>query len=182
MIEGNKMMLASVLAGLLVVLTPAASAQMEDNITILDKAVELNSQGEYAGQFDTLIAAVEASGPEVSETLSDEAGNYTVFAPTDDAFSQLGIDETNVEQVSGEQLNQILTYHVVEEEIRSEDLTSATSVDTLSGQPVTIEPAVVDQQNRTARIIVADIQASNGVIHVIDSVLVPSEMNSSTAN
>lgn len=173
----DKMILASALLGFALALASSASAQMSDNSTLLDQTVALNSQGEYEGQFDTLIAAVQASDPVVAETLSDEAGNYTVFAPTDEAFSSIGVGEENVSELSGQQLTQILTYHVVEGEIRSDNLTAVRSVDTLNGQPVTIETAIVDRENRTARIIAGDIRASNGVIHAIDSVLIPSAMN-----
>jgi len=126
--------------------------------------------------FTTLVAAVEAAG--LGETLSSE-GPYTVFAPTDDAFAALpeGTVETLLKPKNQEQLASVLTYHVVSGEIMAADVTSgevttvngATFQVTADGSGVTI----TDGQGNTANVITTDIVASNGVIHVIDAVLLP---------
>lgn len=80
--------------------------------TIVDVAIAVNSSGPYAGSFDTLIAAVLAADPAVLSTLTGN-GQFTVFAPTDDAFAALGLDETNISTaLSQGDLTSILLYHV----------------------------------------------------------------------
>jgi len=170
----NKYILAPVLVGLIVALTANTSAAMADDSTVLETTVALNSQGEYEGQFDTLIAAVQSSDPVVQEALSSQESNITVFAPTDEAFDEIGLDETNVDQISEQQLTGILTYHVSEGAKTAENVSSVDSLQTLNGQNITVQNGtLVDQTNTSANITVTDIQTSNGIIHVIDSVLIP---------
>ncbi len=122
-----------------------------------------------AGTFTTLVAAVQAAGLE--DTLRGE-GPFTVFAPTDEAFAALpeGTVEALLEDT--EALTAILTYHVVPGMVMSTDLTDGMEAETVNGQTVTIglgdEVTVND-----ATVVTADIAASNGVIHVIDTVLLP---------
>jgi transforming growth factor-beta-induced protein len=135
--------------------------------TIVDVAV--------ANEFTTLVAAVQAAG--LVDTLSGE-GPFTVFAPTDDAFAaaleSLGL--TAEELLASDDLASILTYHVVAGEV---DAATAISLDgqaaaTVNGAEINI--SVVDGSvviNDTATVIAADVAASNGIVHVIDAVLLP---------
>ncbi len=132
---------------------------------IVDTAVE-------AGQFETLVAAVQAAG--LVETLKGE-GPFTVFAPTDEAFAALpeGTVESLLEEENRDQLQSILTYHVVSGKIMAEDAMAADSATTVQGQDLTITTMDGSVMIDDATVIQADIETSNGVIHVIDSVLMP---------
>ncbi|MDY7116915.1 fasciclin domain-containing protein [Halomonas sp. SSL-5] len=132
---------------------------------IVDTAVE-------AGQFETLVAAVQAAG--LVETLKGE-GPYTVFAPTDEAFAALpeGTVESLLEEENRDQLQAILTYHVVSGKIMAEDAMAADSATTVQSQDLTITTMNGSVMIDDATVIQADIETSNGVIHVIDSVLMP---------
>ena len=124
-----------------------------------------------AGNFTTLLAAAEAAG--LVETLKGE-GPFTVFAPTDEAFAALpeGTVEGLLEDT--EQLTAILTYHVVPGMVMSGDLTDGMMADTVNGAQVEISTEGGVMVN-DATVTTPDIAASNGVIHVIDSVLMPPE-------
>lgn len=120
-------------------------------------------------RFETLVAAVTAAG--LVDTLSGE-GPFTVFAPTDAAFAEL--PDGTVEGLLNDipTLTAILTYHVVPGAVMSGDLSDGMMPATVNGQTVTIgvgDGVTVDGAN----VIIADIEASNGVIHVIDSVIMP---------
>ncbi|MAS04868.1 MAG: Nex18 symbiotically induced protein [Ahrensia sp.] len=120
--------------------------------------------------FETLVAAVQAAG--LVDTLKGE-GPFTVFAPTDDAFAALGstVDEL-LKPENKDKLTAVLTYHVVPGKVMSSDLTDDAMVATVQGSDVTIDldnGPMVNDANVTA----ADIETSNGVIHVIDKVIVP---------
>lgn len=143
------------------VLLPPADAG-----TIVDIAVA-------DGRFTTLVAAVQAAG--LVETLSGE-GPFTVFAPTDDAFAALpaGTLESLLLPENKQQLIDILTYHVVSGKVMAADVVNLTSAPTVLGKDVKI--TVKDGKvylNDTVQVIITDIEASNGVIHVIDAVLLP---------
>ena len=122
-----------------------------------------------AGDFSTLAAALKAAG--LVDALKGD-GPFTVFAPTDDAFAKLpeGTVESLLKPQALDQLTAILTYHVVPGRILSSDLLATASAKTLEGRPVAIGLRV-----GAANVVKADIQCSNGVIHVIDSVLLPPE-------
>ncbi len=137
-----------------------------DMLDIVDTAVE-------NGSFTTLVAAVQAAG--LVDTLKGE-GPFTVFAPTDDAFAKLpaGTIDTLLKPENIEQLKNILLYHVVSGKVMAADVVILTSADTVLGQSVTIK--VVDGKvylNDTVQVVITDVEASNGVIHVIDTVLLP---------
>lgn len=136
----------------------------EMSMDIVDTAAD-------AGSFSTLLAAAEAAG--LVETLKGE-GPFTVFAPTDDAFAALpeGTVETLLEPENKDQLTSILTYHVVPGKVMSGDLTDGMTAATVEGSEVTImtEGGVMVND---ANVVTADIEASNGVIHVIDKVIMP---------
>ncbi len=120
-----------------------------------------------AGTFDTLVAAVQAAGLE--ETLRGP-GPFTVFAPTDEAFDLLpeGTVESLLLPENQDQLISILTYHVVAGEVMSSDLLAIPSATTVNGQD-----AAFGLRVGGANVTTADVAASNGVIHVIDRVLLP---------
>jgi len=141
-----------------------ASAQSMD---IVDTAVG-------AGSFQTLVAAVEAAG--LVDTLKGD-GPFTVFAPTDEAFAALpdGTVETLLEPENRDQLTAILTYHVVPDRVMSEALAGQTvTVLTVNGERLTVDGRDGVKVN-DATVVQADIEASNGVIHVVDSVILPPE-------
>lgn len=124
-----------------------------------------------AGSFNTLAAALGAAG--LVDTLKG-SGPFTVFAPTDDAFAALpaGTVDSLLEPGSKDKLTQILLYHVVSGKVMSSDLSEGMSAPTVQGSPVSISlqgGAKVAGANVTQ----ADIEASNGVIHVIDKVILP---------
>ncbi|WP_412031048.1 fasciclin domain-containing protein [Halomonas sp. M4R1S46] len=125
-----------------------------------------------AGQFETLVAAVEAA--DLVDTLKGE-GPFTVFAPTDEAFAALpdGTVEDLLKPENRETLQAILTYHVVPGRIMAEDAMAADSATTVQGQDVTVTTMDGQVMVDDATVIQADIEASNGVIHVIDGVLMP---------
>jgi transforming growth factor-beta-induced protein len=148
-----------------VILPPSDEAAAESN-TIVDVAVA-------DGRFTTLVAAVEAAG--LVETLSGE-GPFTVFAPTDDAFAALpaGTLDSLLLPENKQQLTDILTYHVVSGKVMAADVVTLTSAPTVLGKDITI--TVKDGKvylNDTVQVIITDVEASNGVIHVIDAVLLP---------
>ena len=124
-----------------------------------------------AGQFTTLVAAVKAAG--LVETLQGP-GPFTVFAPTDEAFKKLpaGTCETLLKPENKAKLAAILTYHVVAGKVLAADLGGLTEATTVQGQKVKIDTkhgAKIDNANVTK----ADIICDNGVIHVIDAVILP---------
>ncbi|RPI87655.1 MAG: fasciclin domain-containing protein [Chloroflexi bacterium] len=124
------------------------------------------------GRFTTLVAAVQAAG--LVEALKSE-GPFTVFAPTDEAFSKLPegtLDELLMPENS-DQLENILLYHVVEGKVMAEDVVKLESVETLAGQAVQVEVMGDEVMINDAKVIITDIETSNGVIHVIDTVLLP---------
>lgn len=125
------------------------------------------------GQFKTLVAAVKAAG--LADTLSGK-GPYTVFAPTDAAFNALpkGTVETLLKPENKKKLVSILTYHVVAKKIAAKDIPAkATHVKTLNGKSVAAKAGSGGVTINTAKVVTADVAASNGVIHVIDKVLLP---------
>ncbi|MEO0880914.1 MAG: fasciclin domain-containing protein [Pseudomonadota bacterium] len=132
---------------------------------IVDTAVK-------AGQFTTLVAAVQAAGLE--ETLRGD-GPFTVFAPTDDAFKALpeGTVETLLKPENKDQLVGILTYHVLAGKVMSGDIAGkALDADTVNGAALPVD-ATEGVKVGEATVVKADIATTNGVIHVIDTVLLP---------
>ena len=144
--------------------TSAFGAAHSMSKDIVDTAVE-------AGSFTTLVAAVEAAG--LVETLKGE-GPFTVFAPTDEAFAALpeGTVENLLLPENKDQLVQILTYHVVPGKVMSTDLSNEMMATTVEGSDVTIMTEGGVTVNG-ANVVTADIEASNGIIHVIDQVILP---------
>ena len=124
-----------------------------------------------AGSFTTLVAAVEAAG--LVETLWGD-GPFTVFAPTDEAFSKVPAEtlEHLLTPEGKDQLIGILTYHVVAGKVMAADVVNLTSATTVQGSDVTID-ATDGVKINDANVVTADVEADNGVIHVIDTVLLP---------
>jgi uncharacterized surface protein with fasciclin (FAS1) repeats len=129
---------------------------------IVETAVE-------AGSFNTLATALTAAG--LIETLSGE-GPFTVFAPTDDAFAKIPAETLAAVLADKEKLTAILTYHVVAGKVMAADVVKLTSATTVQGSDVAIDAADGVKVN-DANIVTADVEATNGVIHVIDTVLMP---------
>ena len=126
-----------------------------------------------AGSFNTLVAAVKAAG--LVETLKGD-GPFTVFAPTDEAFAKLpaGTVESLLLPENKAKLAAILTYHVVSGKVKAKDVVKLSSATTVQGSDVSImikEDAVI--LNESSQVIKTDIGTSNGVIHVIDTVILP---------
>jgi uncharacterized surface protein with fasciclin (FAS1) repeats len=145
-------------------------AAMEEPGTIVEVAAANED-------FSTLVAAVEAAG--LVETLSGE-GPFTVFAPTNEAFAALpeGVLDALLLPENKDTLTKILTYHVVAGEVTSDQITDG-DVATVEGQSVTLSTAEGVTVNG-ATVIAADVDASNGVIHVIDAVLIPPDVDPAT--
>ncbi|MCB9932190.1 MAG: fasciclin domain-containing protein [Planctomycetes bacterium] len=127
-----------------------------------------------AGQFKTLVAAVKAAG--LVETLKGE-GPFTVFAPNDAAFEKLpkGTLELLLKPENKEKLTNILTYHVVAGKVMAKDAATLTEAQTVFGQKLSID-ATDGVKIDGAKVISADIECTNGVIHVIDSVILPKDI------
>lgn len=141
--------------------------------SLVDVAISVNSEGPYAGQFDTLIAAVLAADPAVLATL-DGNGQHTVFAPVDDAFLALGLDENNIGDLPQDALTQILLYHVANGRRDAQDVVSSDRIRTLQGGFLQVSGTVLtDNLDRQANIIVTDVPAANGLIHAINAVVLP---------
>ena len=129
---------------------------------IVDTAVE-------AGSFSTLVTAVQAAG--LVDTLKGE-GPFTVFAPTDEAFAKLPAGTLDSLLQDKAALTEVLTYHVVPGRVMAADVAGLSSAETVQGQSIRIDSSSgvkVDNAN----VVKADIVTSNGVIHVIDSVILP---------
>lgn len=124
------------------------------------------------GSFNTLVAAVTAA--DLAATLSGE-GPFTVFAPTDEAFAALpaGTVESLVLPENKEKLSGILTYHVVAGKVMSGDLSDGMTAKTVNGGEITIKIADGKVMINEAEVVIADVETSNGVIHVISKVLLP---------
>ena len=131
--------------------------------TIVDTAVS-------AGSFNTLVAAVKAAG--LVETLQS-SGPFTVFAPTDEAFAKRPEGTVEGPLANPEKLKQILLYHVVPGRVSSTQVVALDRATTVQGSDVTIKVVNGQVMINNAKVIQADVETSNGVIHVVDTVLLP---------
>lgn len=122
-----------------------------------------------AGQFNTLLQLATQAG--LADALSTQ--EVTVFAPTDEAFAALPAETLEAVQADPELLAKVLQYHVVAGVVPAADVVTVTSVDTLAGEPLAITVEGGKVMVNDANVVQADVMASNGVIHVIDTVLVP---------
>lgn len=172
--------------GVMTRLLVAATGCGEDNETIASDAAEvtapMSSEDIVAvasgdEQFSTLVSAIDAAG--LVETLQGE-GPYTVFALTNEAFDALtaGTLDNLLKPENKDQLTEILTYHDVPGKIMSADLQDGQEVETVPGERLTIklgDSVEVEGVGSSATVTQPDIEASNGVIHVIDAVLLPTK-------
>jgi uncharacterized surface protein with fasciclin (FAS1) repeats len=153
----------ALLLGVLISAVPAVAGSAKTDI--VDTAVA-------AGTFNTLATALQAAG--LADTLKTK-GPFTVFAPTDEAFSKLpaGTLESLLKPENKEKLKAILLYHVVAGDVTAAQVMKMSSAKTLEGQDlkITVTDGAVMVNN--AKVIKADVLATNGVIHVIDTVLLP---------
>jgi len=162
-----KFVVAGLMLGFIATVSPVSADTDKD---IVDTAVA-------AGSFKTLVKAVQAAG--LVETLKG-AGPFTVFAPTDKAFEALekakpGTIAALLKPENKNKLVAILTYHVLPAKVKAEDvkkLKNGTHVKTVNGQAVRVSNKHGIKIN-TSKVVTADVEASNGVIHVIDAVLLP---------
>lgn len=145
--------------------SPSAAATEQPGSNILETAAA-------AGSFTTLAAAINAAG--LAETLSGP-GPFTVFAPTDDAFAKLpaGTVEDLLKPENKEKLVAVLTYHVVPGNVMAKDVVGSPKLKSVQGQELTVRVDGSAVSIDGASVIKTDIAASNGVIHVIDSVVLP---------
>jgi transforming growth factor-beta-induced protein len=156
-------MLAAALVAVMLAAAPIFAAGPEKDI--VDTAVA-------AGSFNTLVTAIKAAG--LVETLKGK-GPFTVFAPTDEAFAKLpaGTLDTLLKPENKEKLKGILTYHVVAGKVMAKDVVKLKEAKTVNGQMLTIAVKDGKVMVNNANVAKTDVAASNGVIHVIDAVLLP---------
>ncbi|WP_105265566.1 fasciclin domain-containing protein [Pseudoalteromonas sp. T1lg76] len=170
----NKLLKTLVLPSLLV-LTAACSDDDNDKTPVQPEQPQTSVVDVAAASddFETLVAALKATG--LDATLSDMNAQFTVFAPTDDAFALLGEDTINALLEDPDTLSEILTYHVLDSRVESGAAVSAagSTVATVNGASIGLSLSGDDLLVNTATVTQVDIKASNGVIHVIDAVLMP---------
>lgn len=159
--------------GLVLVLALGAAACGGDDESSDAEAVDIVDTAVAAGSFETLTSLLESAG--LAETLKGE-GPYTVFAPTDEAFEQLpqeALDSLS-DPANVDELKEVLLYHVAEGDVASSDLSDGQQIETLQGTSVQV--GIDDEGTVTvnsATVTQPDVDASNGTIHVIDTVLLP---------
>jgi uncharacterized surface protein with fasciclin (FAS1) repeats len=135
--------------------------------TIVETALAVNAE---TGEFSTLIAALAAA--DLVGAL-DGKGQYTVFAPTDAAFAELGLNAGNVGTLPTETLTDILLYHVTNGRRASQSVAGARQIHMLNGDFTRISTSAGSVYVNDAMVVAVDVSASNGIVHVIDSVLMP---------
>ena len=151
--------------------TSAASPSAAPSASAAAMSKDIVETASEAGSFATLLTAATAAG--LVETLQGE-GPYTVFAPTDEAFAALPAGTLDALLADKEALKKVLLYHVVSGAVTSDQVVGLTSADSVEGSPIAV--AVKDgvvYLNDSAKVVTPDVMASNGVIHVIDQVLLP---------
>ena len=141
---------------------------IKSNVDIVDTAVA-------TGTFNTLVTAVKAAG--LVDTLKGD-GPFTVFAPTDEAFAKLPKAKLDALLQDKEGLRKILTYHVVAGKVSSDDVIKLKSAKTVEGQSIRIDSQDGVKINN-ANVIMTDIMTTNGIIHVVDTVILPPDMMAS---
>lgn len=163
-----------ILAGLMMILsaTQVLAGYGDNDKAVTEPAKDIVETAVAAGSFNTLAAALEAGG--LIETLKS-AGPFTVFAPTDEAFAKLpaGTLDSLLKPENKEQLVAILTYHVVPGKVLAADVVKLQSAKTVNGKEVSIKAGENGVTIDNANVVTTDIDTSNGVIHVIDQVLIP---------
>lgn len=160
----QRILVTAMTAGIITISAEAVLAA-EGEMDIVDTAIA-------AGDFQTLAAALTAA--DLVDTLKGD-GPFTVFAPTDAAFAKLpaGTVESLLMAENLDQLTAILTYHVVPGEVKAEQVVTMTQATSVNGQAIDISTMGSNVMVDDATVVLADILATNGVIHVIDSVILP---------
>lgn len=158
-----KIISTSMFAALFLITGAALAGHHSQKKDIVDTAVE-------AGDFTTLVAAVQAAG--LVDTLKGE-GPFTVFAPTDAAFAAIPAQDLQALLDDTEALTRVLTYHVVAGKVMAADVVKLTSATTVQGSDVDIVADDNGVRIDGANVVATDIETSNGVIHVIDAVILP---------
>jgi uncharacterized surface protein with fasciclin (FAS1) repeats len=150
----------------------ALAAACDDSDTMVEpQVVDIIAAAEEAGSFSTLLTAVDAAG--LTSALQG-SGPFTVFAPTDAAFEALPAGTLDALLADPDALSDVLLYHVAEGELSSGDVTSSTFIPTLNGQALPVADAGGMLTIAGAGLVQVDVTAANGVIHVVDEVLIPS--------
>jgi uncharacterized surface protein with fasciclin (FAS1) repeats len=152
-------------AAALALLLAAAPINAEEK-----KAADIVDTAVAAGKFNTLVTAVKAAG--LVETLKGK-GPFTVFAPTDEAFAKIPKENLEALLKDMDQLTAVLTYHVVPGKVLAADVVKLDSAKTAQGSEVTISASAGGVKVNGANVVKTDILCSNGVIHVIDAVILP---------
>jgi uncharacterized surface protein with fasciclin (FAS1) repeats len=152
----------------------AAVVLMAAPVRAADEPKSIVETAVAAGQFKTLVAAVKAAG--LVEALSGK-GPLTVFAPTDEAFAKLpkGTVESLLKPENKDKLVAILTYHVAAGSYPASAVVKTDSVKTLQGQSIAVKVTDAGVTVDKAKVVATDIKCTNGIIHVIDSVILPKE-------
>lgn len=140
----------------------AGNKNYHQKMDIVDTAVS-------AGSFNTLVEAVKAA--DLVDTLKSD-GPFTVFAPTDDAFAKIPAEDLQALLADKDALSKILTYHVVPGEVTAAEIKNMMSAKTVEGSSITIDHSYGVKVDN-AKVVKADIMTSNGIIHVIDTVIIP---------
>ena len=152
------------------ILVSSAVLMPYPNVKLLDMLTAMNTTGDLKGQFDTLLAAIGAAKATVRDTLGKRS--YTLFAPTDDAFAALGLDADTIKKVDQGVLTDVLLYHVASGRLMKKDLTDKITT-VQSGVLKQSNGVLTDALGGKAKITGFDVESSNGVIDVVDAVLMP---------
>jgi len=161
----RSLLLAGALAITSVIAPASVAMAQQPQADIVDTAVA-------AGSFTTLATALQAAG--LVDTLKGD-GPFTVFAPTDEAFAKLPAGTLEALLADPAKLQAVLTYHVVPGRVTAADVASLSSATTVQGAPIAIDTSMGVRVN-DAHVTQADVLTSNGVIHVIDTVLLPPQL------
>ncbi len=159
----SKLSTALLIAGAALVPVGASAQSHANQADIVDTAIS-------AGDFNTLVAAVKAAG--LVDVLKGD-GPFTVFAPTDAAFAKIPEADLKALLADKEALTAVLTYHVVPGKVMASDVVGLTSAETVNGKSVRISVKDGTVMIDGAKVVATDIETSNGVIHVIDTVILP---------
>lgn len=164
-------LLTSITASVVALFAPLTSHASSCSSQNQHESGDIVAVASSAGKFNTLVAAVKAAG--LVETLQGQ-GPFTVFAPTDEAFAKLpaGTVESLLKPENKQKLIAILTYHVVPGKVTAAEVTTS-EVATVNGQKLSLVVANGGVSVNGAKVVATDVPASNGVIHVIDSVVLP---------
>jgi uncharacterized surface protein with fasciclin (FAS1) repeats len=154
----------------MVMAVAGSTAACNSSSTGVEPLVDIVATAQAAGQFNTLLTAVEAAG--LTTTLRS-SGPFTVFAPTDAAFAAVPQATLNALLGDPAALAAVLGYHVVPGSVEASQVVTLTSAPTVNGKPLPITVANGVVRVDGVRVVMTDVRASNGIIHVIDAVLIP---------